>query len=88
MCIRKLEMMMKMVIVEHKRIHMMCLCTIIVIVSEIRPLLAQADLSVPDTEDASTDMMENDPNIINPQNNEGYGDNYPTSISDTKGSSF
>jgi len=34
---------------------------------------------------ASQDMMEHDPNIINPQNDEGYGDNIPTTISGTSG---
>ena len=37
---------------------------------------------------ASQDMMEHDPNIINPQNDEGYGDNSPTTISGTSGIQF
>ena len=37
---------------------------------------------------ASQDMMEHDPNIINPQNDEGYGDNIPTTIGGTSGIQF
>ena len=43
-----------------------------------------ADMSSNDDQ-ASQDMMEHDPNIINPQNDEGYGDNIPTTISGTSG---
>ena len=37
--------------------------------------------------DATSDMMENDPGTINPQNKQGYGVDKPTSISDIIGRS-
>ena len=48
--------------------------------------LAQGDIA--EYEDTSSkDLMEHDPNILNPINQEGYGENVPTSIIDTQGSS-
>lgn len=57
----------------------------IILILGVDPSLAEgADMSSNDDQ-ASQDMMEHDPNIINPQNDEGYGDNIPTTISGTSG---
>ena len=59
----------------------------IILIFGVDPSVAEggiADMSSNDDQ-ASQDMMEHDPNIINPQNDEGYGDNIPTTISGTSG---
>ena len=59
----------------------------IILILGVDPSVAEggiADMSSNDDQ-ASQDMMEHDPNIINPQNDEGYGDNIPTTISGTSG---
>ena len=57
----------------------------IILILGVDPSVAEgADMSSNDDQ-ASQDMMEHDPNIINPQNDEGYGDNIPTTISGTNG---
>ena len=56
----------------------------------MQPLEAQGDLSGQDIneDDSSKDMMEHDPNILNPINQEGYGRNVPTTVGDTLGLLF
>ena len=49
--------------------------------------LAQGNIA--EYEDSSSkDMMEHDPNIVNPINQEGYGENIPTTIRESQGSSL
>ena len=61
--------------------YLLCL-----LISGVNFCLAQGDIA--EYEDSSSkDMMEHDPNILNPINKEGYGANIPTSISETQGSS-
>ena len=55
----------------------------IILIYGIDPSVAEGGIA--DDDQASQDMMEHDPNIINPQNDEGYGDNIPTTISGTSG---
>ena len=63
------------------------MCAILVFCSMMQPLQAQGDLSGQDIneDDSSKDMMEHDPNILNPINQEGYGRNVPTTVGDTLG---
>ena len=60
------------------------ICVFCVIMQQIE---AQGDLSGQDMaeDESSQDMMEHDPNILNPINQEGYGRNIPTTVSDTSG---
>ena len=55
----------------------------IILIYGIDPSVAEGGIA--DDDQASQDMMEHDPNIINPQNDEGYGDNIPTTIGGTSG---
>ena len=54
------------------------------------PLEAQGGMDGQDVVDdeSSKDMMEHDPNIVNPINQEGYGKNVPTSVGDSAGKHF
>ena len=56
----------------------------IILLFGVDPSVAEGGIASNDDQ-ASQDMMEHDPNIINPQNDEGYGDNIPTTISGTSG---
>ena len=64
-----------------------CLSTMLVFCVVIQPIDAQGDLSGQDMaeDESSQDMMEHDPNILNPINQEGYGRNIPTTVNDNLG---
>ena len=64
-----------------------CLSAILVFCVVIQPIDAQGDLSGQDMaeDESSQDMMEHDPNILNPINQEGYGRNIPTTVNDNSG---
>ena len=64
-----------------------CVSAIFVFCVIMQQIEAQGDLSGQDMaeDESSQDMMEHDPNILNPINQEGYGRNIPTTVSDTSG---
>ena len=64
-----------------------CLSAILVFCVAMQPTDAQGDLSGQDMaeDESSKDMMEHDPNILNPINQEGYGRNIPTTVNDNSG---
>lgn len=64
-----------------------CVRAIFVFCVIMQQIDAQGDLSGQDMaeDESSQDMMEHDPNILNPINQEGYGRNIPTTVSDTSG---
>ena len=64
-----------------------CLSAILVFCVVMQPTEAQGDLSGQDMaeDESSKDMMEHDPNILNPINQEGYGRNIPTTVNDNSG---
>ena len=63
------------------------LSAILVFCVVIQQIDAQGDLSGQDMaeDESSQDMMEHDPNILNPINQEGYGRNIPTTVNDNLG---
>ena len=69
-------------------VNLLLIYALIVIIFETRPLLAQGGVDEYEADDAATDMMEHDPNIINPQNSEGYGTNIQTTINNKSGISL
>ena len=75
---------------EHYSKSLGSICAILVFSFMMQPLDAQGDLSGQDIneDDSSKDMMEHDPNILNPINQEGYGRNVPTTVGDTLGMLF
>ena len=70
-----------------KSIMFSCLSAILVFCVVIQPIDSQGDLSGQDMaeDESSQDMMEHDPNILNPINQEGYGRNIPTTVNDNSG---
>ena len=68
--------------------HLLLIYVLVVIIFKTRPLLAQGGVDEYEADDAATDMMEHDPNIINPQNSEGYGTNIQTTINNKSGRSL
>ena len=66
-------------------VNLLLIYALIVIIFETMPLLAQGGVDEYEADDAATDMMEHDPNIINPQNSEGYGTNIQTTINNKSG---
>ena len=69
------------------KIHFGRFCVLLVLFWLIKPLESQGDMDGQDIveDESSKDMMEHDPNIVNPINQEGYGENIPTTVGDTSG---